>query len=153
MWNPFKKNKAIVSPVKGKLIDIGKVKDEAFSSKALGDGFAIEPEASRIVSPIDGVVTAAFPSGHAYGIENDQVELIVHIGIDTVQLNGEGFHSFARQGENVKKGDLLAEVDFKAIKDKGYDITTVVIISNGLTPELMKAEAVVEEGEDVAILK
>lgn len=153
MWNLFKKNRAISAPVKGKLIDITKVKDEAFSSKALGDGFAVYPESSRVVSPIDGTITVVFPSGHAYGIENDKVEIIVHIGIDTVQLNGEGFHSFVKQGETVKKGDLLAEVDFEHIQKKGYDATTVIIISNGLVPELLKSDVIVEEGEDVALIK
>lgn len=113
------------------------------------DGFAVYPDSPRIVSPIDGTVTVVFPSGHAYGIENDKVEIIVHIGIDTIQLGGEGFHSFVKQGDTVKKGDLLAEVDFKHIEEKGYDPTTVVIISNGLVPELLKSDVIVEEGEDV----
>lgn len=152
MWNPFKSKQTskIASPVEGTLIDLSQVHDEAFASKAMGDGFAIIPGINTFVSPMDGTIAACFPTGHAYGIINDTVELIVHIGIDTVELQGEGFHSLVKQGDIVKKGDPLAEVDLALLKDKGYDTTTMVILTNGLTPLMFDQKDTVKAGEDVA---
>lgn len=151
MWNPFKSklNNTIASPVEGTIIALSSVHDEAFSSKIMGDGFAVIPKNNTFVSPIDGVVAACFPTGHAFGIVNDTMELIVHIGIDTVELNGEGFHSLVKQDDTIKKGDPLVEVDLAFVNEKGYDTTTMVVLTNGLMPSITK-KGYVKEGEDVA---
>lgn len=152
MWNLFKnkKKQAIGSPVQGRLIDLSSVKDEAFASKAMGDGFAIEPSSDIFVSPIDGTIAAVFPTGHAFGITNDDMEIIIHIGIDTVELQGNGFHSYVNQGDQVKKGDPVVKADIASIKAKGYDVTTMVIFTDGKQPVVEKLNELVKEGEDVA---
>lgn len=152
MWNLFKskKKKTIVSPVQGKVIDLSNVKDEAFASKAMGDGFAIEPSSDMFVSPIDGTIAALFPTGHAFGITNDDMEIIVHIGIDTVELQGNGFHSYVKQGDLVKKGDPIIKADIASIKQQGYDVTTMVIFTDGNQPNIHKINEQVKEGEEVA---
>lgn len=152
MWNLFKSKPkhTIASPVKGTIIDLSKVHDEAFSNKVMGDGFAVIPKSNIFVSPIDGVVAACFPTGHAFGIINDHIELIVHIGIDTVELQGEGFHSLVKQDDTIKKGDPLVEVDLSYLNEKGYDTTTMVVLTNGLIPSMINQKESVEEGEDVA---
>lgn len=152
MWNLFKPKQkhTIASPVKGTIIDLSSVHDEAFSNKVMGDGFAVIPNSNIFVSPIDGVVAACFPTGHAFGIVNDYMELIVHIGIDTVELQGKGFHSLVKLNDTVKKGDPLVEVDLAYLNEKGYDTTTMVILTNGLVPSMIDQKEFVEVGEDVA---
>lgn len=152
MWNLFKnkKKQTIVSPVQGKIIDLSTVKDEAFASKTMGDGFAIEPSSDMFVSPIDGTIAAVFPTGHAFGITNEDMEMIVHIGIDTVELQGNGFHSFVKQGDFVKKGDPIIKANIASIKQQGYDVTTMVIFTDGKQPIIHKLNEQVKEGEEVA---
>lgn len=152
MWNLFKKKEKIVSCCNGKVINITEVNDEAFSSKMLGEGYAIIPTSNDIISPISGKIEVCFPTGHAFGIVNGEEEIIVHIGIDTVNLNGEGFHLFVKQGDSVKQGDKLVTVDFDLIKEKGYDTTVIVVFSNGKTPTVSKVNQDVKEGEEIATL-
>ena len=148
MWNLFKKKKGInvVSPAKGKLIDLSLVDDEVFASKAMGDGFAIELLDTKIYAPVDGEIQAAFPTGHAFGILANEIETIVHVGIDTVNLEGKGFHSFVSIGDNVKAGDLLVELDQELLENKEYDFTTMVLFPNNSFQNENKKE-VVEKGE------
>ena len=155
MWKLLKKKKKemIVSPIQGKLINLSMVKDEAFASKAMGDGFAVEPSENKIVAPISGTICAVFPTKHAFGIANDHAELIVHIGIDTVNLKGVGFHSFVEQGEKVKQGQVIAEIDLDAITQQGYDITTMVVFTDNNVPKLLKLNEFVCGGEEVAELE
>ncbi|MDF2883156.1 MAG: beta-glucoside transporter subunit [Clostridiaceae bacterium] len=125
------KQETVLSPSKGTVISLTEVKDEAFSKCALGKGIAIEPTEGKIVSPVDGVVTTMFPTGHAVGITSDKgTEVLIHIGMDTVKLNGKYFTIKAKQGEAVKAGQILVEFDIQAIKAEGYSLTTPVVITN-----------------------
>lgn len=152
MWNPFSKKKSvsIASPVSGKVIRLEETNDEAFASGALGSGFAIEFCGENVISPIAGLITFCFPSGHAIGIQAGELEVIVHIGIDTVNLNGDGFHVLVKQGENVKKGDILVKVDSNYIQEKGYDPTTMVLFPNHENVDVVELGNHVEAGKSVA---
>ena len=121
----------IGSPVEGECISITKVKDPTFAEEILGKGVGIIPNSKRIVAPTDGTVSMIFPTGHAFTMETeDGVELLVHIGIDTVKLEGKHFSKYVSDGDQVKKGDLIIEADFDAIKEEGYDTTIPVVICN-----------------------
>jgi len=125
------KQETVFSPLKGEVISLTQVKDEAFSTGALGKGIAIEPIEGKVYSPVDGVLTSLFSSGHAIGItSNNGVDILIHVGQDTVKLKGKHFTPKVKQGDTVKKGDLLMEFDVAAIKEAGYVLTTPVIISN-----------------------
>lgn len=131
---------SIISPASGKIIDLSQVNDEMFASKALGDGFAIELSDGKIVAPFNGKVITAFPTGHAFGILDDAGrEVLIHIGIDTVNLNGAGFDVKVRQGAHVKQGDVLVEVDLNKLKAANIDSTTMVIFTSGEKVILKKA--------------
>ena len=125
----FSKKIEIKSPIKGKLIDVTEVKDEAFSSKALGDGMAIIPYEGKVYSPVDGEVVTMVDSNHAIGISAKGIEILVHIGMDTVKLKGKHFKSHVKEGSKVKAGALLIEFDKEEI-EKEYDITSPIIIPN-----------------------
>ncbi|MFD1886282.1 beta-glucoside-specific PTS transporter subunit IIABC [Paenibacillus wenxiniae] len=125
------KQETVFSPMKGEVIALSQVKDEAFSTGALGKGIAIEPIEGKVYSPVNGVLTSLFSSGHAIGItSNNGVDILIHVGQDTVKLKGKYFTPQVKQGDTVKKGDLLMEFDVEAIKAAGYVLTTPVIISN-----------------------
>jgi len=107
------------------------VNDKVFSSRVLGDGVGIIPTSGRITSPVSGVLLTVPKSGHAFGIKTDSgVEVLVHIGIDTVRLKGENFTVAVEKGAHVKAGDLLAEVNLDGIRAAGYDTTTMVTVTN-----------------------
>lgn len=121
----------VYSPLTGKTIKLEDVEDEAFSSGVLGKGVAILPEEGVLYAPVDGTISAFFPTGHAIGISTDNgAELLIHVGMDTVQLNGKGFQPFAAEGDKVKKGQKLLEFDCKLIKEGGYSLVTPVLITN-----------------------
>lgn len=122
----------IYSPVKGKIIKLENVLDEAFSSGALGKGIAIEPsEDGKVFAPFDGVIETAFPTKHAIGLTSDKgVELLIHIGMDTVKLGGNHFVSHIEEGQKIKKGDLLMEFDAEKIKEAGYSVITPIVVTN-----------------------
>lgn len=122
----------IYSPVKGKIIKLENVLDEAFSSGALGKGIAIEPsEDGKVFAPFDGVIETAFPTKHAIGLTSDKgVELLIHIGMDTVKLGGNHFISHIEEGQKIKKGDLLMEFDAEKIKEAGYSVITPIVVTN-----------------------
>lgn len=121
----------ISSPLMGKVIPLSEVKDEVFSSKAMGDGVAIIPEINEIYAPFDGVAEVVFPTGHAIGLKSeDGFEALIHIGIDTVMMNGKGFEPKITQGTRVKKGDLLVTFDRNLIKESGFDPTVIFIITD-----------------------
>ncbi|SEJ93844.1 PTS system beta-glucoside-specific IIA component, Glc family (TC 4.A.1.2.5)/PTS system beta-glucoside-specific IIB component, Glc family (TC 4.A.1.2.5)/PTS system beta-glucoside-specific IIC component, Glc family (TC 4.A.1.2.5) [Propionispira arboris] len=124
--------------VAGTLIPLQDVKDEAFSSGTLGGGAAIIPQEGAIHSPVDGVLSMVYPTGHAIGITSKSgKEILIHIGIDTVKLEGEGFKSHIKTGMEVKKGDLLIEVDLNLLKEKGYDTTVIIVILNRVMDNLI----------------
>lgn len=121
----------IMSPLSGKIVPIESVNDTVFSDKVLGDGCAVIPNDGKIYSPVNGKVTSVAETKHAYGfISDDGIEVLVHFGIDTVKLKGEGFRSHVKEGSEVKIGDLIAEVDIDLLKSKNFDITTPVLICN-----------------------
>ncbi len=115
----------------GEVINIEEVGDGVFSAKMIGDGFAVTPSSNEVYAPVSGKVTQVFDTYHAYGITTDDgLDVLVHIGLDTVSLNGEGFKPFVKEGQKVKAGDKIAEADLDFIKSKGYKTTTIVIITN-----------------------
>ncbi|NIG99155.1 MAG: PTS glucose transporter subunit IIA [Buchnera aphidicola (Periphyllus acericola)] len=121
----------IIAPLSGQIIPIEKVPDIVFSKKIVGDGIAIEPTGKKIVSPIDGIIGKIFKTLHAFSIESPEgIQIFVHFGIDTVQLNGKGFKSYAKDGQKVKKGDLILKVNLKLLKKISKSIITPVVISN-----------------------
>ena len=133
----------IASPMKGKVLKLESIKDDAFASAVLGKGAAVLPEEGKVYAPADGVISTLFPTLHALGMETDEgVELLIHIGLDTVQLNGEGFEAKVSQGDRVKKGQLLVTFDKEFIESKGYCMETPVIVTN--TDDFLE---VVEIGE------
>ncbi|HBZ1364728.1 TPA: PTS beta-glucoside transporter subunit IIABC [Klebsiella pneumoniae] len=121
----------IGSPMQGKLVTLDKVIDVTFASGVMGKGIAIKPENGKVVSPVDGVIASLFKTKHAIGIETASgAEILIHVGIDTVKLNGEYFTAYVKSGDTVKQGDLLLEFDSQKIEEAGFDLTTPVIISN-----------------------
>lgn len=133
----------IVAPVSGKVIPLEEVADPTFAGKALGDGFAIVPEDSMIKSPVNGTVELMYETGHAVGLSTDDgKEILIHIGIDTVAMNGEGFHIIAKTGQNVKCGDPLVEVDFEKIRKAGKSNSVIVIVTSGEKVETRNVENV-----------
>ena len=131
MFGFFKKKKEILAPLSGECVPLEKVPDEVFSQKMLGDGVSIIPSDGRLVSPFDGVVIQVFDTKHAYTMKSDDgVEILIHIGIDTVKLNGEGFNNKVSNEQHLKKGELISEIDFKFISDKKFPIFTPIIFTN-----------------------
>jgi len=121
----------IVSPMEGTVIPLTSVSDPAFASEAMGKGIAIEPNTGKVVSPVNGTVAVAFKTKHAIGLVSENgAEILIHIGIDTVQLDGQFFHAHVKQGDQVKVGDLLVEFDIERIKEAGYQVVTPIIITN-----------------------
>ncbi|MBU8917847.1 beta-glucoside-specific PTS transporter subunit IIABC [Bacillus sp. FJAT-29953] len=121
----------IASPITGKVVNLSDVSDPVFASESMGKGIAIEPSVGRVVSPVNGIVTVAFKTKHAIGLVSEQgAEILIHVGIDTVQLDGKYFTSHVKQGDKVSVGDLLVEFDIEKIKQAGYEVTTPVIVTN-----------------------
>ncbi|RHO80954.1 PTS glucose transporter subunit IIA [Clostridiaceae bacterium AF42-6] len=121
----------IKSPMNGTVIPLSEVPDAVFSSEMLGKGFGVEPSEGKAYAPVDGEVTTVFDTKHAIGLMSKHgVELLIHIGMDTVKLNGKGFDVKVKTGDQVKAGDLLAEFDMDLIKGEGYPVTTAVVVTN-----------------------
>lgn len=125
----------IQAPLTGEAIELGSVSDEMFATGKLGAGIAIVPSEGRLVSPVSGKVVVAFPSGHAFavrtkGTDGKDIDVLMHIGFDTVNLKGQHFKAFKKQGDEVQAGELLCEFDIASIKAAGYEITTPIVISN-----------------------
>ncbi|MBU5315479.1 beta-glucoside-specific PTS transporter subunit IIABC [Clostridium bornimense] len=125
------KDTAVHSPLSGRCVQLSEVSDPMFAEGMMGNGIAIIPQEGRVVSPVDGVISAIFDTKHAIGIKsNDGAEILIHVGIDTVNLKGKHFNAKVKAGDSIKKGDLLLEFDINAIKKAGYDVITPVIITN-----------------------
>lgn len=121
----------VKSPVEGTVKDLAEVNDNVFAEGLMGKGIAIEPKVGKVVAPFDGIVEAIFKTNHAIGLKsNDGAEVLIHIGLDTVNLEGKHFKSHIEKGQTIKAGDLLVEFDIDAIKKEGYDVITPVIITN-----------------------
>ena len=124
-------NESILNPISGEIEDLAQAHDPAFADGSMGDGFVIEPSSGDVYAPFDGEVTMLFNTKHAIGLTSDNgVQVMIHIGIDTVKLNGEYFESFVKQGDKIKKGQKLLHFDLNEIKKAGYDCSTVVIVTN-----------------------
>ena len=132
----FKKETHLLAVADGKLIPLEQVADEAFSSGVLGQGFAIEPTAGRIYSPAHGTVESISDAKHAYTLRTDDgLDLLIHVGIDTVELHGDGFSPAVKEGDRVRTGELLLQVDIPLIRSRGYATTIPVVVTN---PEALK---------------
>lgn len=123
----------IASPINGEIVPLNKVNDETFASEMMGKGIAINPKEGRVVSPINGTVQMLFKTKHAIGLKsNDGAEILIHIGMDTVQLEGKHFTAHVKDGDTIKIGDTLVEFDMEAIKNEGYELVTPIIVTNTL---------------------
>ncbi|NKN84707.1 PTS beta-glucoside transporter subunit IIBCA [Streptococcus agalactiae] len=146
----------IISPLAGETVALASVNDPVFSSGAMGQGIAVKPSGDTVYSPVDGTVQIAFETGHAYGLKSDDgAEVLIHIGIDTVSMEGKGFTQKVSANQKVKKGDVLGTFDSKAIADAGLDDTTMIIITNTadyseVTPV---ADGSVREGDNLLDVK
>ncbi|ADG72180.1 PTS transporter subunit IIABC [Brachyspira murdochii] len=121
----------VYAPIQGNIVKLESVKDEAFSSGAMGKGIAIEPKEGKVYAPFDGIIETAFPTKHAIGLTSDKgVELLIHVGMDTVKLGGAHFISHIEEGQKIKKGDLLLEFNIEKIRGAGYPTLTPVIVTN-----------------------
>ncbi|HEM4696927.1 TPA: PTS glucose transporter subunit IIA [Streptococcus suis] len=123
--------KNVFSPLSGQILPLEKVNDATFSKKMLGEGVAIIPKDGKVYAPFDGAITSLFPTKHAIGLTSDEgVELLIHFGLETVELKGRGFVSHVSDGEKVEKGQLMLEVDVEMLVAEGYDIVTPVVVTN-----------------------
>lgn len=145
MFQLFKKNKPIEigAPMKGKTVPLSQVGDPTFGQEILGKGVAVIPEEGKVYAPADGTIELLFDTLHAVSMTTvDGVELLVHIGLDTVNLKGEHFTAHKATGDAVKKGDLILSVDLDAVKAAGYDVITPVIVCN--TTDYQAVDAVTD---------
>lgn len=156
MFQLFRKkgNKALAAVADGQCIPMEEVSDPAFAAKALGEGVAIFPESDTIVAPCDGTLSLITPTRHAFAMEReDGLELMVHIGIDTVALNGEGFEVLTQAGQTVKKGQPIIRFDPGVMREKKIDMTTMLILLNHEAFEIkaLRHGRQVKKGEDTVI--
>ena len=135
------------APAAGKVMPVTKSADEAFAAKAMGDGIAVDPADGTICAPCDGTVSMIFPTGHAVGLTTDQgTEVLIHVGIDTVKMDGDGFEALVKQGDRVAAGDVLIRADLDKIRAAGYNPQTMMIF-----PELENASVKVFEAENAKV--
>ena len=153
---PVLSDETIVSPIVGQMVDLKDVNDPVFSSGAMGQGVAVKPSEGVVYAPADAEVTIAFATGHAYGLKTaNGAEILIHVGIDTVSMNGDGFDQKVAQGDKVKAGDVLGTFDTAKIAATGLDDTTMVIVTNtaDYASVIPVAEGVVAKGDAVIELK
>lgn len=145
----------LYSPMKGEVLSVEKSNDPAFASKAMGDGVAINPTEGIVYAPADGTISLVFPTKHAMGITlNSGVELLIHAGIDTVKMEGEGFTTFVSTGDQVKKGDKLLEFDMDLVKEKGYQTQTMFLVADAKEKEIeVKPAANADNETKIMVLK
>ncbi len=156
MFDFFKKKEIIISsPVKGKAVLLSQVNDSTFADELLGKGFAVIPEEGKFYAPCDGVIEMVFDTLHAVSMTTKGgAELLVHIGLDTVELQGKHFKASVVAGDKVKKGDLLITVELEDVKAAGYDVITPVVVCNTPDYETVKilSEGKVNAGDEVLAL-
>ncbi|MED4227772.1 beta-glucoside-specific PTS transporter subunit IIABC [Neobacillus cucumis] len=145
----------VVSPIKGEIVPLSEVKDQVFSSEAMGKGVAINPSEGKVFSPVNGEVTLMFKTKHAIGLTSeDGAQILIHVGMDTVELDGKHFTAHVNQGDIVKAGDLLVEFDVEAIKAAGYQVVTPIVVTN--TPDYQEIKVLqagqVDKNEKLLVL-
>lgn len=144
----MEKNNRLIQPLEGEIIPIGEVPDPVFSQKMMGDGFAVKPTNGLMISPVDGQVISVFPTKHAISLaDNNGREILIHVGLDTVTLKGEGFTPLVKAGQKVKQGQKIMEIDFDSIKGKVPSIITPIVFTN-----LSENEKVIIEGSEVKVI-
>ncbi|MCY3052178.1 PTS glucose transporter subunit IIA [Aerococcus urinae] len=122
---------SLFTPVAGSLYNLSEVNDPVFSQGTMGQGLAIRPESDQVISPVNGVVTSLFETGHAIGLTSEEgIEILIHIGLDTVELKGQGFTPTVKQGDKVTIGDHLITFDRQAIESAGYDASVILVVTN-----------------------
>ena len=140
------KTEVLGAPIKGEVIPLEKVDDEVFSQGILGKGIAIEPSVGEVYAPCDGKVTNLVDTHHAIGITSDKgTDILIHVGIDTVKLGGEFYEYNVKDGQTVKKGDLLMTFDMEKIRSAGYKLTTPVVVTNAEAKPLTEGETDIGE--------
>lgn len=147
-----KGREVICSPINGNVLPLSEAKDDAFAQGLLGNGVAIDPADGKVVSPVDGTVMTLFPTKHAIGLVSDNgAEILIHLGMDTVKLDGKYFEAHVKQGDKVKKGDVLVTCDVEAIKAEGYSMITPVIVTNtaDYLDVVEMASGTVKAGDDI----
>ena len=147
----FKKKIKLTSPMTGEVVDISQTSDPVFSGKMVGDGVTIIPTDGDVLAPIDGKIVQMFDTGHALAIESNGIQILIHIGLDTVELNGQGFTKIAQEGQEVKQGDLLIKVDLEKIKALGKSTESPMVIVEAAGKSLNKKLGPAEKGQTVAI--
>lgn len=153
MFEFFKKKYSLIAPISGKIMNLSEVPDQVFAEKMAGDGIAIDSTGDLVVAPADGVLTLIFRTNHAFGITLDNgLELLVHIGLDTVALNGEGFERIAVEGTNVKAGDPIIKINREFLISKGCNLITPLLITNvdNISDINYENNKHVESGKDIA---
>ncbi len=143
------KNIKIFSPLDGKIVPLEDVPDKVFSQKLVGDGIAIVPTSSTVVAPIQGTISRLFSTNHAFSInDGSNIEVMVHIGLDTVELEGKGFRALVKEGDRVEIGTPIIRIDKEYIKSQGKDIITPIVVSSEKEIEIQKHKvSMVREGE------
>ena len=155
MFSFFKKKEEgilIGAPIKGKVVNITEVSDPTFSDCMLGKGIAITPSDGNVYAPADGEISMLFDTLHAVSmVTTEGVELLIHVGLETVALKGEGFEAHIQNGDVVKKGDLLLTADLEKLKEKGYNTITPVVVCNtdDYKDVLKVADGEVEQGDEI----
>lgn len=149
--NLFKKKEEVFQNfMAGQMVPISQVPDQVFSTGMMGQGYAIEPSDGQVFAPLSGKVATLFPTGHAIGIETKEgYEILIHLGVDTVELNGKGFKTHVSVGSKVKQGDLLITMDVDEVKNQGKPTICPIIFTSGETIDLLKSDEYVgalEEG-------
>ena len=150
------KKEQIVPLTNGELVNISQVPDEVFSSKMMGDGFAMKTSDGIIVSPVEGTIVTVFPTKHAFGIKSGDVEILIHVGLETVAMKGEGFDVAVSAGDRVEVGQTLLTYDLELVKEKAKDIITPCVITNMdavANIEVLKLNETVDFSQEVAKVK
>ncbi len=146
-------NMTFVSPLQGTVIPLSEVEDKVFSEGLMGDGYAVELKSREVVAPFDGEVMMTFPTKHAYGIKrSDGVEVLIHLGMDTVELNGEGFECLVKVGDKVKQGDIIARVDLDYVRKHGKSLVSPIIFTSGQHITLQDKKEVLSNQEILQIV-
>ncbi len=150
-WKKRKENVKLFSPLTGRMLSLEEVPDQVFSRKMMGEGFAIDPVLGEVVAPVDGKVIHVFPTKHAIGLKTlSDLELLIHIGIDTVELKGKGFEVFINEGDSVKVGQKLLQFDMNLLKEQGKSLISPVVFPQSAEWKIdLKASKELHAGESL----